>query len=473
MPQNLAPPGKHSLLSFNTASENNAWLAAIIASSRDAIVSKTLDGTITSWNPAAERMFGFSADEIVGQTIRKLVPNRLQHEEDAILSAIRKGEIVDQMETVRLHKSGAEVPISVTISPILDEQGKVVGASKIARDISKEIEARKQLEESEARFRTMADNVSQLAWMADRNGLIFWYNKRWFDYTGTTLSEMEGWGWKSVHHPDHIDRVVDRIQHSWDTGEVWEDTFPLRSKTGEYRWFLSRAMPIRNEEGQIKRWFGTNTDITEERERQEEIAFLMGEINHRSKNLLTMVQSIARYTGRDVDPQFISNFSQRLHSLAASHDLLLKGGWRGMSLEDLVRAQLRHLDDLIGERIRLTGPEIWVDAKAAQSLGMALFELATNAAKYGALSNETGAVDVNWSLTISGDDPTPGLNISWQESGGPPVSPPTRRGFGSVVIERMCKSAFSSEITLDFAQTGLTWTLAGKPGIGLIAMPAD
>ncbi len=123
--------------------------------------------------------------------------------------------------------------------------------------------------ESEAKFRDLSDNISQFAWMADSEGSIFWYNQRWFDYTGTTLEQMKGWGWKAVHHPDHLDRVVKRLQHSWDTGEVWEDTFPLRSKDGEYRWFLSRALPIRDQSGKILRWFGTNTDITEAKQSEE------------------------------------------------------------------------------------------------------------------------------------------------------------------------------------------------------------
>ncbi|MBR0851606.1 PAS domain-containing protein [Bradyrhizobium diazoefficiens] len=124
--------------------------------------------------------------------------------------------------------------------------------------------AQQALHESEARFRELADNISQFAWTADRNGWIYWYNKRWLDYTGTTLKEMEGWGWQKVHHPDHVERVVERIRKSFELGTPWEDTFPLRGRDGEYRWFLSRALPIRNDAGEIVRWFGTNTDVTDQ-----------------------------------------------------------------------------------------------------------------------------------------------------------------------------------------------------------------
>src|SRR5262249_46311208 len=126
-----------------------------------------------------------------------------------------------------------------------------------------------EAEARERQFRTLANSISQLAWMADHEGNIFWYNDRWYDYTGTTLEEMQGWGWQKVHHPDEVARVVERIKIAFATGEPWEDTFPLRSKNGEYRWFLSRALPIKDEKGQVVRWFGTNTDITEQRELEQ------------------------------------------------------------------------------------------------------------------------------------------------------------------------------------------------------------
>ena len=149
--------------------------------------------------------------------------------------------------------------------PLRDADGRVYAAMAISYDITDRKQTEEALQNSHTVFRTLADNIAQLAWMADPTGWIYWYNKRWFDYTGTTMAQVEGWGWKSLHHPDHLDRVIKTFQEAWTSGISWEDTFPLRGRDGQYRWFLSRALPIRNTEGRILHWFGTNTDITEQR----------------------------------------------------------------------------------------------------------------------------------------------------------------------------------------------------------------
>lgn len=156
--------------------------------------------------------------------------------------------------------------------------------------VQKELAEHKRIEEalraSEEKFRTMADHIAQFAWMTDAKGWIFWYNQRWFEYTGTTLEDMQGWGWQSVHHPDHVERVTARFRRCLEAGEFWEDTFPLRGRDGEYRWFLSRAVPIRDEAGTVLRWFGTNTDVTAQRE---------------SENALRRSEALYRAIGESID----------------------------------------------------------------------------------------------------------------------------------------------------------------------------
>ncbi|MGD0428247.1 MAG: PAS domain S-box protein, partial [Candidatus Acidiferrales bacterium] len=136
----------------------------------------------------------------------------------------------------------------------------------VQRDHSAREQAEAALREGEERFRNLANNMPQLAWMADEKGSVFWYNDRWFEYTGTTMKQMAGWGWRKSHHPDHLQRVVDKITRCFQEGEDWEDTFPLRGKDGTYRLFLSKAVPIRDPQGKVVRWLGTNTDISESKE---------------------------------------------------------------------------------------------------------------------------------------------------------------------------------------------------------------
>jgi len=440
------------------ANSTRSWLESIINSSSDAIVSKTLDSIITSWNPAAEKMFGYTAEEMIGTSIRRLIPDDRAHEEDDILARISNGERVDYFETKRLTKHGTLIDISVSISPIHDESGAVIGASKIARDITQSKRDRALLEERESRFRALADNISQFAWMADREGWIFWYNKRWFDYTGTTLEEMKGWGWRAVHHPDHVDRVVERLQYSWDTGEPWEDTFPLRGKDGEYRWFLSRALPIRDEAGAITMWFGTNTDITERIDHDRQVQLLMQEINHRTKNMLSLVQAIARQTTGATHEEFTARFSERIQALSRNQDILVNNEWRGISLGELCQHQLTPFESEIGTRITFKGPTVMLTAASAQTLGIVLHELATNASKYGALSNDHGTVAITWA--IPGTEQAPGgLTFRWQEAGGPEVSKPEGVGFGTTVLKKMAAMGLGGTATTEMGENGLSWQI--------------
>jgi len=167
------------------------------------------------------------------------------------------------MEKRYIRKDGSLIWINLTVSLLRDGTGAPQNFISIIEDITSRKQAETASLDSETRFHMLADNMSQLAWMANADGWLFWYNQRWYDYTGTTFEEMQGWGWKKVHHPDHVHRVEDKWRRAHATGEPWEDTFPLRSRQGVYHWFLSRAQPIRNADGRIVRWFGTNTDITE------------------------------------------------------------------------------------------------------------------------------------------------------------------------------------------------------------------
>ena len=184
------------------------------------------------------------------------IVREMQNEEERLL-ALRNADAKRRLDQTK---------IVLFIGTILGLMITIGAAWAVHRDFAARAVAEAALREGEERFRTLANNIPQLAWMADEKGYIFWYNDRWFDYTGTTLNEMAGWGWQKVHHPDHVRRVVDKITKCFQSGEIWDDTFPLRGRDGKYRLFLSRAVPIRDEQGKIMRWFGTNTDISETKE---------------------------------------------------------------------------------------------------------------------------------------------------------------------------------------------------------------
>lgn len=191
------------------------------------------------------------------------------------------------------YKRGAVDYISVPVIPeVLRAKVSVFvdlhRKTRMLEHLNKELENRvaertQELQESETQFRTLADSIPQLAWMAHSDGSIFWYNQRWYDYTGASHEELRGFGWRGFHHPEHVQRVEDGLQRTWGSGELWEDTFPIRSKSGEYRWFLSRAVPIIDSHGHVARWFGTATDITtrlqaEDALRQNEKLAAMGRV---------------------------------------------------------------------------------------------------------------------------------------------------------------------------------------------------
>jgi PAS domain S-box-containing protein len=418
-----------------------AHLAAIVKSSDDAIVSKDLNGIITSWNKGAERIFGYTAAEAVGKSITILIPTHLLDEEKEIIKRIRQGVQVNHFNTVRRRKDGTDINISLTVSPIQDEAGNIIGASKIARDItervrteevlrenqmmlalamqssrmgawerdvatgvviwSEELEdifglekggfeqtmeaynrlvyeddreqvqeevaraieqrraysiefrfyhadggirwmegrgqavysdkgepvrlygigiditerkkAEEKLRESEEMLQSLADSVPQFVWMAEPDGRRFWYNQRWYDYTGKTFDDMKGLGWQSVHHPEHLPDTLKNWQHSIATGEPFEMEYPLRRADGAFRWFLTRMIPLRDSEGRIVRWFGTNTDIDDSRQAQakliaaerraaEDYQTLLGRIVPlaqtlgTSRDLLTIYRTVGEFT---------------------------------------------------------------------------------------------------------------------------------------------------------------------------------
>jgi PAS domain S-box-containing protein len=321
-----------SSVSMTNESLAVSWLAAIVESSDDAIVSKTLDGIITSWNRAAENLFGYSADEIIGRPIATLAPGDRKNEMSAILERIRRGEKVDHFETVRRRKDGSLVDVSLTVSPIRDERGRILGASKIARDIT----ARKQVEERQRLLTT--------------------------------------------------------------------------------------------------------------------------ELSHRVKNVLAVVGVLAERSCANATSvtACLETFRGRLQALGAAHNALVAGNWSWASLAALVKTAL---EPYMGEddRIRLDIQDLRIKPDLALSLALGLHELATNAAKYGALTSRTGRVALTAHLErgSSGE----GLRLVWQEDGGPAVARPAVPGFGTKMLSQALQYQHKGTVEFDWRKEGLVCRL--------------
>jgi two-component sensor histidine kinase len=227
----------------------------------------------------------------------------------------------------------------------------------------------------------------------------------------------------------------------------------------ELRWLEARGRFECDADGRPKRYYGVLMDITERKRAEARDQILTAEVNHRAKNLLAVVQAVARQTASSDDPkEFAQNFNDRLAGLAASQDLLVQSHWQGVDTAELVRSQLSHFAGLIGQRILLHGPPAQLKASAAQTLGMAIHELATNASKHGALSSPTGTVQVSWGIEEQNHQPR--FTMQWVEAHGPPIKEPERRGFGHSILVDMAEYSLEATVTLSYPPTGLVWQLS-------------
>jgi len=297
------------------AEEITGLLAAIVASSDDAIVSKNLDGVITSWNKSAERIFGYTPEEAIGQNITLVIPPERLAEESDILGRIRRGERVDHFHTLRRRKDGSLFDVSLTISPVRDSSGRVIGASKVARDITAQKQVERALRESEQRFRVITDASPVLVWMAGTDKLCYYFNKGWLDFVGRTLEQESGNGWAENVHPEDFDRCLQIYVSNFDARRPFEMEYRMRHHTGQYRWILDRGVPRYAPDGTFEGYVGACLDIHDQREAAEKVR-----IAHDMTRLLKAQDEERRRIARE------------LHDSAGQTLAVL-----GMSLAQLVR----------------------------------------------------------------------------------------------------------------------------------------
>jgi PAS domain S-box-containing protein len=432
----------------------NARLAAIVTSTSDAIISFAPDdGRIQSWNRAAESLFGYTALEACGAPVGLLVPPDLPDgDATGVFARAMRGERVHAHETWRVGKSGERIPVSVTAARMIGADGRALGVSGIFRDLRAHRKAEAALAESRASLAAALDAIPQMVWSARPDGHHDYYNRRWYEFTGTRPAEAEGEGWNPCFHPDDRDRARSCWTRSLGSGEPYEVEYRLQAADGSFRWVLGRALPVRDPVSmQITRWYGTCTEIedlvtarTALGEALDAKEALLAEVNHRVTNSLQLVSSLlSLQAARTSDAELRRGLAEaqgRIGVVSAVHRRLYQSGTHG-SIDDLGT----FLRDLLSDAIAAIDPSGQMRFSAelperrlptpidrAVPLALAVSELVVNAVKYAYPAGRGGAVRLVLRL-----EPEGGLLAAVEDDGvGFPegFDPAASRGAGMRVV---------------------------------------
>ncbi|MBD9478100.1 PAS domain S-box protein [Pseudoxanthomonas sp. PXM02] len=412
-----------------------------------------LQHRFTYANAALLAMWGMTWDEAIGK-------NCLEIGYEPWHAAMHDREI-EQVIATRLPVRG-DVPFNGTngrriydylLMPVIGPDGNVEAVAGTTRDVTDRKQHEDARRRSEERLAAMVDATTDL---------VYRTNDDWSEVDivgGSLLLGRHGSltpQWLDVLiHPDDREQVAREIARAHATASTFKAEHRVRNDSGAWSWVSSRAVPIRPIGGPITEWFGAATDITERKEHEELQRLLLNELNHRVKNTLAIVQSIALQTLRGSDDPALAydRFESRLHALTQAHDMLTRKQWVRAPLEEIVRTAIAPCMQDDDKRFTLRGFPIELDPQRALALTMALHELCTNAMKYGALSVDTGHVHIHWARETHDDRDN--LVLRWEEQGGPPVVEPVQRGFGSRLIERGLRHDLGGHVTLDFHPTGV------------------
>jgi PAS domain S-box-containing protein len=445
-----------SVRSMNTKKkpeQTDALLASIVASSMDAVFSIDVNARIQTWNKAAERLYGYTADEAIGQSLGLLVPDP-EYAPGELFRRALSGEQI-YFEQFRRRKNGTVIEVGISSGPIRDSHGRIVGLSVVHRDISERQRAERELRQTQEWLELTQEAGRVGPWEYEiPSGEMRWSRElyRQLGHDPARVAPSLAAFRDRVHPDDHARLDWIRAQErTADAGAQFQMELRVILPDGSLSWFdrRSRIVP---EDGR-RRIIGCNVDIAERKKQEENLRFIMGELSHRTKNILSVVQAMASQTARHTESfdDFQERFLGRIGALSQSHDLLVSQNWRGASLLDLILTQLRpFVDDQA--RLQTEGPPVFLKAAATQALGIMLHELATNASKYGALSVPGGRIRIQWQLTDAS------IAVGWREYDGPLVKAPIRNGFGRILVERMARDMFGITPRLELLPTGARWS---------------
>jgi two-component system CheB/CheR fusion protein len=427
-----------------------------------AVYTTDAAGHITFYNEAAAALWGcrptLNTDQWCGSW-RMYWPDGtpLPHAECPMAIAVRENRSFagNGQEAVAERPDGTRVPFMAFPSVLHDSTGAVVGAVNIFMDISERKRAETTLRENEERFRALVEASAQIVWTTDADGAVIEDSPSWRAFTGQTFDAWKGHGWTAALHPEDRDGTVEMWRRAVAEGTPVDSEYRVRHVSGDYRWLSVRAVPLRNSDGRLRGWVGMNCDITERKRAEEQIVILAREAEHRTKNVLSTVQATVELTQADTPDGFKHAIKGRIQALANAHRLFVQSSWAGADLRDLVTQELSPYCQDGETRARIDGANVMLEPNTAQTIAMCVHELATNAAKYGALSLPEGRVQIEWSRTADGR-----FVLRWTETNGPPARQPTRRGFGMRVMEGMIRAHLNGELRFDWRPEGLSCEIA-------------
>jgi PAS domain S-box-containing protein len=407
-------------------------------------------------NGALCRILGWPINELITKSLQDITYRDDLAEDLGHIQQMRDGVIESyDMDKRYVRKDGQIVWGRLTVSAVHSCDGLIDYFVIVVEDITARKHAEEELLKSEARFKSTVLRSPLPILLFDDREQILAVSQSWLEQSGYSREELQRIeDWTTRAFGENSGEALRRIHQVISTEPMAElSDITIRTKDGQERlWSFAYSALGAQSDGRLL-FVCVAQDVTERKAHEEQVHLLIREVNHRAKNMLSLVQAIANQTATRDPEQFIRCFSDRIQALAANQDLLIRHEWQGADVHDVVRAQVAHFHDLIGSRIAISGPKLRLNAAAAQAVGLSIHELATNAGKYGALSTDAGKVDVTWRR--GGDD----FVISWTERDGPPVSTPTQYGFGTVVMQRMAERSVSGRVDLDYAPSGVVWRL--------------
>lgn len=420
-----------------------------------AIFTQDQNGIVTSWNAGAERLIGYRDADILGRMsdvvftpadIAAGIPDAERAQ------AMLEGRAED--ERWHMRKDGSRFWGAGLLIPLA---GPDAGFVKILRDLTERYVAEKRLRENEELFRVLATNLPQLVFRSRATGDRTWGSPQWIEFTGLHLDHSLGFGWLDAIHPDDRGATIAAWEQAQQGGEYTVEHRIRRAADGDYRWHQTRARPVDNGDPVAGEMVGTSTDIHDMRSLRDRQEVLLAELQHRTRNLLAVVRSIARQTLRASASleEFDAEFGERLAALGRVQSLLARTDHHALDLGTLVEAELAaHTDGRRDtDKVLMEGPPAVVSAGAAQALTLALHELATNAVKHGALGQESGRLSVKWH-TEEADERR--IVLEWRESGvAMPSGEFKRKGYGTDLIERALPYQLKATTRLQFGPDGV------------------